>query len=124
MQRILYLPRVLNVESRFWKTWRVHEPIQNITGRYDPAKQESFGGHYQVAVGVSSSTSGSESCLASDRLLDASGNDGDRGILIASFSEALISEGNPQECITLLDRLVDDFDNLFDGIALFPSRKP
>lgn len=49
------------------------------------------------------------------RLLDASGNDGDRGILIASFSEALISEGNPHECITLLDRLVDDFDNLFDG---------
>jgi hypothetical protein len=55
------------------------------------------------------------------RLLDASGNDGDRGILIASFAEALIMEGNPHEYITLLDRLVDDFDNLFDGKYSPPS---
>lgn len=48
-------------------------------------------------------------------LLDASGNDGDRGALIVTFAEALVLDGNPQEYITLLDRLVDDYDNLFDG---------
>ena len=48
-------------------------------------------------------------------LLDASGNDGDRGALIASFAEALVVDGNPHNYITLLDRLVDDYDSLFDG---------
>lgn len=52
--------------------------------------------------------------LLSD-LLDASGNDGDRGALIASFAEALVLDGNPHDYITLLDRLVDDYDCLFDG---------
>ena len=51
--------------------------------------------------------------LLSD-LLDASGNDGDRGVLIASFAEALILVGNPHQHIMLLDRLVDDYDNLFE----------
>ena len=53
--------------------------------------------------------------LLSD-LLDASGNDGDRGVLIASFSEALILVGNPHDYIMLLDRLVDDYDNLFEEV--------
>lgn len=56
--------------------------------------------------------------LLSD-LLDASGNDGDRGALIASFAEALVLDGNPHDYITLLDRLVDDYDCLFDD----PSRQ-
>ena len=46
-------------------------------------------------------------------LLDASGNDGDRGALIASFAEALVIDGNPHTYIMLLDRLVDDYDSLF-----------
>ena len=50
-------------------------------------------------------------------LLDASGNDGDRGALMASFAEALVLEGNPHDCIMLLDRLVDDYDALFGEIA-------
>ena len=54
--------------------------------------------------------------LLSD-LLDASGNDGDRGALIASFAEALVLDGNPHDYIMLLDRLVDDYDNLFDSAA-------
>ena len=48
-------------------------------------------------------------------LLDASGNDGDRGALIASFAEALVPDSNSHDCMTLLDRLVDDYDSLFDG---------
>ena len=51
--------------------------------------------------------------LLSD-LLDASGSDGDRGALIATFAEALVLEGNPHDYIMLLDRIVDDYDNLFD----------
>ncbi len=47
-------------------------------------------------------------------LLDASGNDGDRGALTAAFAELLVREGNPHEYITLLDRLVDDSDRLFE----------
>lgn len=47
-------------------------------------------------------------------LLDASGNDGDRGALTAAFAEVFAVEGDPMRYISLLDRLVDDFDNLFD----------
>ena len=54
--------------------------------------------------------------LLSD-LLDASGNDGDRGALIASFAEALVLEGDSHDYIMLLDRLVDDYDNLFEGFS-------
>ena len=48
-------------------------------------------------------------------LLDASGNDGDRGALMASFAEALIVDDSPHDYITLLDRLVEDYDSLFEA---------
>ena len=54
-------------------------------------------------------------------LLDASGNDGDRGTLMASFAEALVLVGNPHEYITLLDRLVDDYDHLFEDAVDKPA---
>lgn len=47
-------------------------------------------------------------------LLEASGNDGDRGALTAAFAEILTENENPRQYISLLDRLVDDFENLFD----------
>ncbi|KAI9882290.1 MAG: putative cell survival pathways protein [Watsoniomyces obsoletus] len=51
-------------------------------------------------------------------LLDASGNDDDRGALTAAFAELLVSEGNPHMYISLLDRLVEDCDLLFeDGLS-------
>lgn len=55
------------------------------------------------------------------RLLDASGNDGDRGALIASFAEALVSDGNPHNYINLFDRVVDDYETFFDGDTALPS---
>ena len=55
----------------------------------------------------------SNDILITYRLLEASGNDGDRGALIASFAEALVYDGNPHDYITLLDHLVDDYDTLF-----------
>ncbi|KAI4284806.1 MAG: hypothetical protein L6R38_001142 [Xanthoria sp. 2 TBL-2021] len=51
--------------------------------------------------------------LLSD-LLEASGNDGDRGALMASFTEILVPGSNSHDCITLFDRLVDDYETLFD----------
>ncbi|KAJ6119721.1 Protein of unknown function DUF3507 [Penicillium sp. IBT 18751x] len=47
-------------------------------------------------------------------LLDASGNDGDRGALTMAFAEVLTEEGDPVQHVSLLDRLVEDFDNLFE----------
>ncbi|KAJ5370844.1 uncharacterized protein N7496_006936 [Penicillium cataractarum] len=47
-------------------------------------------------------------------LLDASGNDGDRGALTVAFAEVITEEGDPVQHVSLLDRLVDDFDNLFE----------
>lgn len=58
--------------------------------------------------------------LLSD-LLDASGNDGDRGALMASFTEVLIVDGTPHDYITLLDRLVDDYEMLFESNTLAPE---
>ncbi|KAJ9300694.1 hypothetical protein DTO271G3_1858 [Paecilomyces variotii] len=50
-------------------------------------------------------------------LLDASGNDGDRGALTAAFAEVLTESGDPMRYISLLDRLVDDYENLFEDSA-------
>jgi hypothetical protein len=47
-------------------------------------------------------------------LLDGCGNDGDRGSLTAAFAELLVSDGDPHSFISLLDRLVEDCDRLFD----------
>lgn len=47
-------------------------------------------------------------------LLDSSGNDGDRGALTALFSEIITEVGDSRQSIPLLDRLVEDFDRLFD----------
>ncbi|KAL9603221.1 MAG: hypothetical protein Q9179_002260 [Wetmoreana sp. 5 TL-2023] len=52
--------------------------------------------------------------LLSD-LLESSGSDGDRGALMASFTEVLVAGSNPHDYITLFDRLVDDYDDLFDA---------
>ncbi|KAL9046173.1 MAG: hypothetical protein Q9214_000928 [Letrouitia sp. 1 TL-2023] len=53
--------------------------------------------------------------LLSD-LLEASGNDGDRGALVASFAEALVPDSNSHGYIYLFDRLVDDHDILFGPV--------
>lgn len=50
-------------------------------------------------------------------LLDASGNDGDRGALTVAFAEVLTEEGDPVQHVSLLDRLVEDFDSLFEDFV-------
>ncbi|KAH0541284.1 hypothetical protein FGG08_004208 [Glutinoglossum americanum] len=47
-------------------------------------------------------------------LLDGAGNDGDKGALTAAFTELLVIEGPPHRYISLLDRLVEDYDRLFN----------
>ncbi|MCJ1341579.1 hypothetical protein MMC09_006875 [Bachmanniomyces sp. S44760] len=47
-------------------------------------------------------------------LLEACSNDGDRGMLTATFAEVLVLDRNPQGYIPLFDRLVEDYAILFD----------
>ncbi|KAM0717342.1 hypothetical protein Q7P37_007194 [Cladosporium fusiforme] len=46
-------------------------------------------------------------------LLDGTGNDGDRGILTAAFTELLVTEGNPHDFVALFDRFVEDTETYF-----------
>ncbi|OAL67862.1 hypothetical protein A7C99_0993 [Trichophyton rubrum] len=48
------------------------------------------------------------------QLLNDSGNDGDRGALTDVLSEILTEDGDARKTIPLLDRLVEDFERLFD----------
>lgn len=49
-------------------------------------------------------------------LLEGASNDGDRGIMTACFAEILVPEGKPMDFVSVLDRLVEDFDHLLaDG---------
>lgn len=59
--------------------------------------------------------------LLSD-LLEGCGNDADRGILTAAFSELIVLE-DPHRYINLLDKLVDESDNLFENLAASNSNQ-
>ncbi|KAF2396573.1 hypothetical protein EJ06DRAFT_551547 [Trichodelitschia bisporula] len=54
-------------------------------------------------------------------LLEGTGNDGDRGMLTASFAEILVPDGNPLDFIPVLDRLVEDSTTLLDNPRPTPS---
>ncbi|OAA48427.1 Rho guanyl nucleotide exchange factor [Metarhizium rileyi] len=47
-------------------------------------------------------------------LLDGCGNDSDRGALTVAFAELLVIDGDAQNYINLLDRLVEDCDRIFE----------
>lgn len=57
-------------------------------------------------------------------LLDASGNDGDRGALMVAFAELLSSKRDALSHIALLDRLVDDYDKLFEDSTAIGFSSP
>ena len=48
-------------------------------------------------------------------LLDGCGSDSDRGALTIAFAELLVTDGDAQGYMNLLDRLVEDCDRLFDS---------
>ena len=90
--------------------------LRNMQSTFDSGKPVLFA--QQVKKSLEDMSSQNKRAFTStinllSELLDASGNDGDRGALTASFAEALVLEGNPHESIMLLDRLVDDYDTLF-----------
>ena len=106
------------------RAWREHmgpllamELLIFMQSKFDSGKPNEFTRHFKSSLEEMTPQNRraftATMKLLSD-LLDASGNDGDRGALMAAFAEILVSDGNPHEYITLLDRLVDDYDNLFD----------
>ena len=98
--------------------------IQNLQSSFDAGRPTVFAQDFKTLLEEMSPQS--RRCFAATvkllaELLDASGNDGDRGVLIASFAEALVLVGNPHEYITLLDRLVEDYDHLFEDAVEKPG---
>ena len=90
--------------------------LQTMQAAFDSGKPVLFA--QQVKTSLEEMSPQNKRAFAStinllSELLEASGNDGDRGALMASFAEALVLEGNPHDYITLLDRLVDDCDAFF-----------
>ena len=57
-------------------------------------------------------------------LLEGTGNDGDRGMITASFAEVLVPEGNPSDFVSVLDRLVEDVDPLLENSMLSTTTTP
>ena len=57
-------------------------------------------------------------------LLEGTGNDGDRGMITASFAEVLVPEGNPSDFVNVLDRLVEDVDPLLENSMLSTTTTP
>lgn len=57
-------------------------------------------------------------------LLGSQSNDGDRGALTASFAEVLAPEGNANDFVMVLDRLVEDIDTLLGEPALSVQATP
>ena len=55
-------------------------------------------------------------------LLDASGNDGDRGAITAAVAEAIFQGVDYQKYISLLDRMVDNMDILFEDMTMSNDR--
>lgn len=57
-------------------------------------------------------------------LLEGTGNDGDRGMITASFAEVLVPEGNPSDFVSVLDRLVEDVDPLLENSMMSATTTP
>jgi hypothetical protein len=57
-------------------------------------------------------------------LLEGTSNDGDRGIMTASFAEVLVPQGHTHEFVSVLDRLVEDVQALLSEPAPSTSATP
>ena len=90
---------------------------KEILAKFESAKQTDFLDFFKQSL-EEMSPQNRRALVATMRLLydllEASSNDGDRGVLIASFAEALIFVGNPHDYIQLLDRVVDEYDSFFE----------
>ena len=50
-------------------------------------------------------------------LLDGTSNDGDRGSLMATITEIVVSEGNSHDYMPLFDRLVEEHELILNGVS-------
>ncbi|KAF2671817.1 hypothetical protein BT63DRAFT_411163 [Microthyrium microscopicum] len=57
-------------------------------------------------------------------LLEGASNDGDRGIMTASFADILVPEGRSMELVHVLDRLVEDIDHLLSDAQYSGAATP
>ncbi|KAK2792709.1 hypothetical protein FQN52_002771 [Onygenales sp. PD_12] len=114
-------------ETFMEKAWKEYigpvispDALQAMQTRFDsmfPGDFEDYFHHFLTEMSPQTRRALAAMVRLLAELLDASGNDGDRGALTATFSELLTDEGNPMDHISLLDRLVEDFDRLFDDAA-------
>lgn len=117
----------VSFETFISNAWREHmgpvissSTLELIQNRFDSMFSADFNEFFRQTLGEMSPQN--RRALAAmvrllAELLDASGNDGDRGALTAAFAEVLTENGDPMRYISLLDRLVDDYENLFEDSA-------
>ncbi|EED23264.1 Rho guanyl nucleotide exchange factor, putative [Talaromyces stipitatus ATCC 10500] len=93
------------------------EVLSAVQNKYDSSFPRDFEDYFRTILG-DFSPQNRRALTATIRLLaellDASGNDGDRGALTVAFAEVLTENEDPMQYISLLDRLVEDFENLFE----------
>jgi hypothetical protein len=114
-------------ESFILHAWKDHmgsllsaSALATIQGKFDslfPADFEVFFRRILAEMSPQNRRAFSAMIRLLADLLEASGNDGDRGALTAAFAEILSEDDEPMHHISLLDRFVEDFDNLFDDSA-------
>ncbi|KAL9111018.1 MAG: hypothetical protein Q9227_004451 [Pyrenula ochraceoflavens] len=91
--------------------------IQTLQARFErhfPADFEKFFKEYLTTMAPQNKRAFTAMIRLLTDLLDASGNDGDRGALTATFAELLTESPHAMQFISLLDRLVEDYERLFD----------
>ena len=79
----------------------LHDPFGELLNEMSPQNRRAFSALTKLLY----------------ELLEASGNDGDRGALTAAFAEIMIQEADPHTYISVFDRLVENIDVLFDDVG-------
>jgi hypothetical protein len=93
------------------------ESLQTMQSRFDsmfPGDFEDFFRRLLLEMSPQTNRALTSVVKLLAELLEAAGNDGDRGALTDVFSGILAGEGDPRQYISLIDRLVEDCDRLFD----------
>ena len=111
-------------ENFVWNAWKAEigpiltaESLKFVQKKYDnlfPSNFEKFFKDFLNNLGPQNKRAFTATMKLLADLLDACGNDGDRGALTVAFAELLSARNDSMAYIQLLDRLVDDYERLFD----------
>lgn len=82
-------------------SYAIQDPLRALLNEMSPQNQRAFSALIRLLY----------------ELLDTSGNDGDRGALTVAFAELMVQEADPHHYISLLDRLVENIDVLFEDTS-------